>query len=1347
MLQLAGPLILQQLLQNIERGGELWLSGTLIAVLFVSDQLRNTLQNIYFHMAFRTGMHIKTGLISAIFAKSLRISAAVRGEMGIGKIVNLQSNDASKIWATAQFLHMLWSGPMQILMTIIALGFVLTPLPAFVGFVATIMFIPINIIVGKKMFRARMLLIRKTDSRVKLTSEVLQGIKAIKFYAWEDPYVARVTAVREEELRQIIRIGFLGLINMVIFLAGPIIVAAAAFVTYVGIGNQLTAGVAFPALALFNLLRFPIMMLPMILNQAINAKVAIGRLQAYFDSPEAEILPTHNPDEDLPNVAIELRDATFQWGSPPPNPDQGAGKVGPPGSARGPPSGPLTPAKDGLSKLERAVESATAALQRSETGRVPLSEKEQKARQKALRIEMKQQQKAEKRERKKEKKRMSRAGSTANGGSPPGGYPGTPGKGAAPALDHDKEKIPGFKIEELSVTVPRGALYVVVGEVGSGKTSLLMAMLKEMEQKQGTLSLSGSLAYTSQDPWIQNATLRANVLMGRPMDDDRYHTTLDACALEADLAQLSAADETEIGEKGVNLSGGQKHRVALARAVYADADIYLLDDPLSAVDAHVGQHLFNECLAGVLKDKTRVLVTHQLQFLSQADMILVMEKGKIAHHGTFEELKAAGVSFTKYEMADKKEDVEEGDEAGVGKGADGPASKSPIRGLVKSGSRTVLLAEKEKKEGSGGNLTGKEHRTTGGVKLAVYGIYFRAWGPFFLLPLLTVLAALIDRASSSAQQFWLAIWSAETERVAAFNKANPSNPITYDQWLYVGVYCALGMGSVVFTAVRTLFTVLGSNNASRNLSKMLLGHVVRLPMGFFDSQPLGRLLNRFTADLDAIDVALSQAVGSTITTLVSVLGALGIMIVASPLTAAPILLMGVVYWRIQRIYVTTSREVKRLDSISLSPIFSLFSETIQGLPTIRAFRKQDELRDRNLALLNTSNRAYWPHMTTNRWLSMRLETLGNFVTTFSSLVVVVIFPTSAGYAGLVISTSMTITGVLNWLVRQVSELEVAMNAVERVHEYHMLPTEAPAILPDHRPDDSWPAQGAIAFQDLQVRYRPGLDLVLKGLTVSIAPCEKIGVCGRTGCGKSTLMLSIYRILEAAGGSIRIDGLDISTIGLYDLRSKLALVPQDPVIFSGTVRSNLDPFDMFEEHQLWSALDQVKLDDPVRKMGGLDATIAESGGNLSVGQRQLLCMARALLRNAKILLLDEATSSVDNVTDSIIQETIRRAFVDCTVLTIAHRLHTIIDADKIMLLEAGELKEFASPAALLQKPDSHFTKLVDSTSKGASAQLRVLALEAEKARKEGKVLLPPPSTPGREENALPDTRRSDDEGED
>ncbi|KAL3155586.1 hypothetical protein ABBQ38_010843 [Trebouxia sp. C0009 RCD-2024] len=602
-----------------------------------------------------------------------------------------------------------------------------------------------------------------------------------------------------------------------------------------------------------------------------------------------------------------------------------------------------------------------------------------------------------------------------------------------------------------------------------------------------------------------------------------------------------------------------------------------------------------------------------------------------------------------------------------------------------------------------GVLVRAEERAVGRVDRRLYRTYLAAWGPFFAIPIFMVTMALTERGLQVGQNWWLSVWSNETTRLE-------KQGLHLNSGSYMALYFALGLVSLGVQGGRALLLVLGSFNASRRLHANLLAKVMRLPMAFFDSQPTGRLLNRFTKDTESVDTSVSYSVQSFMTCSISVFGAILVVTAVTPTIIVAIALLSIVYYRVQVYYIATSRELKRLDSLALSPIFGNFNESLQGLLTLRAFRKQHQFTSRNHALLDKSNRCWWPIQVVNRWLSVRLEMLGICIVFGAALFVGVLMPRNAGLAGLALTSALNLTGLMNWMVRQSTELEVNMNAVERVIEYTKLTPEKPPIIANHRPPPGWPSQGVVEAQDLVVRYREDLDPVLRNISFKTRPHEKIGVVGRTGGGKSTLMTSLYRIVEPCGGRIIIDDIDVSQLGLTDLRSRLALVPQDPVIFSGTVRANLDPFDAVGgDAYIWQALEQAGMADTIRQMaGGLDAVISEGGGNLSTGQRQLLCMARALLRRTKILVLDEATSNVDSSTDQLIQSTIRTAFKDCTVLTIAHRLNTIIDSDRIMVLDAGRLVEFDSPAALLKNPESVFSGLVAEASRDTKESANSIA---------------------------------------
>ncbi|GIL43241.1 hypothetical protein Vafri_1038 [Volvox africanus] len=1371
------PYLLELLLHHMGAGGSRGGSFGLAVAILVVAVLENFTVNWYFHILFRMSLHLKIALIDMIYDKSLRITSAVKSDMGTGTIVNLQSNDTAKLWSLVLYLHVIWNGPFQILVVMFLLVRIMNWGPSMAGLAVTVVIIPLTTLLGKALAKSRRDQIKYTDQRVKMCSEVITGIKAIKLYAWEVPYVDRIQDLREKELGQIKKTQALSMFNTAMFMSGPVLVGLAAFGTHTAMGYTLTASVAFPALALFNLLRFPIIMLPSQIMSLIQARVGLQRIQKFMEADE------------------------------------------------------MSHSAPGYTSLPSAAGSVTSLLSSGAGG----------------------------------------GGLGALGGIGPLGGVGPAGGSSAPLTIRDGTfswvATGDPVLKGVSLEVRRGQLVMVVGKVGSGKSSLLAALLGEMQRRSGSVRVVGSVAYTAQDPWIQNTTLRNNVLMGSDFDEEAYAATLQACALVADLELLPAGDASEIGEKGINLSGGQKHRVALARATYTAADIYILDDPLSAVDAHVGRHLFDECICGLLEDKTRLLVTHQLQYLPSADLVVVMSGGAVQHVGTYDDLVARGVDFHQFvketeeagKTEEKKsEEVETGakvktqllegiqqpsahkgrqeqeevdkavegvaeaagsalpgvDVAGAAAagggataaatsaagtaedfgGADGagatPATLDlPIRprGIVTgrraddddgddddgSGSNNVravlggssysfgalspgplspskpsrfgggslrrvgssmrqrgmsnlgvdalyelerrkLLETMAKKE-KDGKLIKVEDRAKGRVERSVYVAYLSSWSVAYLLPVAVVAFALGERGLQVLQNFVLSAWSNETAAAAEQHKRAHNKK-------YLSLYFTLGLVSIGVQLLRSFLLILGSIRASRILAKKLLDKVVRLPMSFFDQQPTGRLLNRFTKDVEALDVNVSGAVNSALSTFVTAILSVVVVVVVTPLAVVCFVPLFFVYYRVQQLYIASSRELKRLDSLAFSPIFQHFGESLGGLTTIRAFRKMEQFMDKNRANLNHSNRAYWPIQVVNRWLSVRLELMGALVVFSAATTVAVIFPRNAGLAGLAITSALNLTGIMNWMVRQTTELEVNMNSVERMVEYNRYNEEAAAVIEGSRPPKSWPSEGAISVKDLYVRYRPELEPVLHGLTFEISGREKIGVCGRTGCGKSTLMMTLYRLVEPSSGTIQIDGYDITAMGLYDLRSRLSLVPQDPVIFSGTVRSNLDPVGQFkagDDSEMWEALRRAGLDETIRAYDkALDAEIKEGGANMSVGQRQLLCMARALLRATRILVLDEATSNVDNSTDSLIQRTIRTAFKDCTVLTIAHRLHTIVDSDRILLLEAGQLGEFGPPAQLLRNPDSHFRSLVEETMRGGGATADVVAQAFQAANVDG-----------------------------
>uniref|UniRef100_A0A673B3B2 ABC-type glutathione-S-conjugate transporter n=1 Tax=Sphaeramia orbicularis TaxID=375764 RepID=A0A673B3B2_9TELE len=815
-------------------------------------------------------------------------------------------------------------------------------------------------------------------------------------------------------------------------------------------------------------------------------------------------------------------------------------------------------------------------------------------------------------------------------------------------------------LHSLNIKVEPGSIVAVVGHVGSGKSSLLSAMLGEMERRSGSACIKGSVAYVPQQAWILNASLKENVLFGGQRIESWYHRVMEACALLPDLDILPGGDGTEIGEKGLNLSGGQKQRVSLARAVYRKSDVYLLDDPLSAVDAHVGQHIFDRVIGpkGLLRDKTRVLVTNGISFLSKVDLVLVMEDGQISEMGSFKQLMDKRGAFATFIHTHSGRNYRE------------PATHRD-KGSRKSVSRlnwTVLVG-----------LTQVSCRPQ--VKLQMYSEYFRTLGRTFIVIILFLCG--FQQTASLAYSYWLSLWADDA----------PVNGTQTDHNLKLGVFALLGFTQGLSMFGTTLAVSLGGILASRYLHADLLQNVLHSPMSFFEVTPSGNLLNRFSKEIDAIDCMIPDGLKMMLGYLFKLLEVCIIVLLATPFTGLVLLPLTGLYILIQSFYVATSCQLRRLEAVSRSPIYTHFNETVQGAGIIRAFGEQQRFileADRHI---DNNQQAYFPRFVATRWLAVNLEFLGNLLVLAASLFSVYgRGKLSPGIVGLAVTHSLQVTGILSWIVRSWTDVENNIVSVERVKEYARTPKEAPWTVEGTLVPSSWPSSGSIQLEDFGLQYRKGLDWALKDISISIQDREKVGIVGRTGAGKSSLALGIFRILEAVKGRICIDGVNIAQLGLHELRSRLTIIPQDPVLFSGTLRMNLDPFETCSDQELWKALELSHLTSFVSTLPKkLDYQCSEGGENLSVGQRQLLCLARALLRKTRILVLDEATAAVDLQTDQLIQSTIRTQFEDCTVLTIAHRLNTIIDYSRVLVMDQGSIVEAGPPSELLRQ-QSHFYQM-------------------------------------------------------
>eukprot|EP00026_Physarum_polycephalum_P000614 Phypoly_transcript_00615.p1 GENE.Phypoly_transcript_00615~~Phypoly_transcript_00615.p1 ORF type:complete len:1444 (+),score=207.64 Phypoly_transcript_00615:19-4350(+) len=1145
---MSAPIILYFIIKYLEDKdatvlmGLVWVAA--IALVLLCQSLG---ANLCSFTVTRIANQVRAATTGIVYRKAVRVSSAGKSQFTAGEIQNYQSVDANRIAVLIPLYHLAWSAPLQIIIALTMMSRFLG-IATLAGAGVALFMIPLSSFASGRMLRYQKGLVVFRDKRIRIISEMLSGIRLIKFFNWENFFAERVLTVRETEINQQKKSSYAGAVMFFFVNNAPLLVALATFTTYVLLGNQLNPQITFTALSFIYTLRVPIGFIPMMIGGIVESKLSINRIQRFLmaedmDTTSIEKVPL--PDRDV----IQVINASFKW-----------------------------------SKEAQAD-----------------------------------------------------------------------------------------TLSEINFTVKKGELVAVVGTVGSGKSSLMSALLGEMHKTGGRVLLNGSVAYVPQQAWMQNATLRANILFGKQFVEAKYRHCIDCCELMPDIHILPNRDMTEIGEKGINLSGGQKQRISLARAMYQNADIYLFDSPLSAVDAHVGSAIFENMILGGLSNTARIFVTHQLDILNRVDKIIVMHDGKIAEMGTYPELMAAGKCFA--ELVQKH--VVDQDQAHAK--AEEQESEAPQKKKANGASASAGA------KASDGKLIEQEERKEGAISWRVYQTYLKSAG--YGAAATTLFLFVIEAITAFAADGWLAIW------------ANSPNPASYYKFVYLGIGAAIFM----LTMCRALMYVHTTITAARTLHNTLLSRIIRVPMSFFDTTPIGRVINRFSRDQASVDAVLPTALSPALNTGLACVAIITVISVVTPYFLVPLLPIAYMMYFLHQYYMSSLREMQRLDSISRSPIYALFSETLNGIATIRSYEMlpafifdNDYKIDRNMKALFVVNGIA-------RWFAIRLELICNCIVTLAALFCILQKDTiPPSLAGLSISYAMTLIGTLSYLIKQSVDVETNIISVERIVEYQNLPLEGSHEVSEVSTSSSWPEYGGIEIKNLKVRYREGLDLVLSGVNASIKPHEKIGIVGRTGAGKSSLFLALFRMVEAYKGTIIIDGINIAKIGLAILRSRLAIIPQDPVLFTGTIRSNLDPFDNFQDTEIWDVLEGIQLKSAIEKMPNkLDSLVVENGDNFSVGQRQLFCLGRALLRKAKILLMDEATASVDIETDALIQKTIREKCKDVTVLTIAHRINTILDSDRVMVLDKGQVIEFDTPTNLSSNPNSIFYSLLQESRKNSS----------------------------------------------
>ncbi|KAJ3584312.1 hypothetical protein NHX12_014808 [Muraenolepis orangiensis] len=1100
--------------------------------------------HLFFFKLQSNGMRIRVALSHMIYKKALRLSSSATAQTTTGQIVNLLSTDVNKFDELPIFLHYLWAGPLNVVVVVALLWSVIGP-SCLAGCVVLLFLMPLQSLSGKLFSKFSREMAVLTDSRILTMNEVVSGIRIIKMYAWEKPFAALVSTVRQEEVSKVMNGSYLRAFNMAFSFSASKLIVFITFSIYVTLGNIITASRVFYTVALYNSLRLTAtLFFPTAIEKLFECRVSVQRIQTFLMLEDVKTQhAVLNKDQE---PSVDIQDLICYWDT---NQDM-------------------------------------------------------------------------------------------------------------PSL------------QNISLTVKAQQLLAVIGTVGAGKSSLLSAILGELPHN-GVLKVKGQLTYASQQPWVFPGTIRSNILFGKEMNPSKYDHVIRACALKRDMELLPDGDMTLIGDRGATLSGGQKARVNLARAVYQDADIYLLDDPLSAVDA---------------ENKPRILVTHQLQFLKVADQILVLKEGG------YTELQESGLDFTS--LLKKQE---EDDQQAMAEVFARTRSLSSTSTPSLSDAADLLPAEAVQ-TAEAVHTMAEESRVEGTVGLSLYYKYLRAGAHVLILVVVVVLN--IAAQGAYVLQDWTKQQAMLTDNSTSIQNdtTTPTADGELDLNFYLGVYGGLTAAVLTFGYMRSLLL-------------FIVAAVLRTPLLFFDNNPVGRVLNRFAKDIGQMDSMLPKSIVDCIQVTMQVFGVIIVTAVVIPwilLLVFPLLL---VFLFICRYFLQTSRSVKRLEATSRSPIFSHLSSTLQGLWTIRAFRAQERFQNLFEAHLDLHSECWFMYLATSRWFAMRLDAMCAIfisITTFSC--VLLRDSLGAGEVGLALTYSITLMEMFQWGVRQSAEIETMMTSVERVVEYTELPSEAPWET-QKRPPPDWPSQGLITFDGVDFSYSPDGPLVLRDMKATFLPREKVGIVGRTGAGKSSLVSALFRLAEPQG-KIYVDGILTSEIGLHDLRRKMSIIPQDPVLFTGTMRKNLDPFSQHSEEELWNALQEVQLKSVVEELPGkMEMVLAESGANFSVGQRQLVCLARAILRKNRVLIIDEATANVDPRTDGLIQKTIRDKFRDCTVLTIAHRLNTIIDSDRILVLDAGEIHAYDEPHTLLQDPKGIFSKMVQQTGKQEAADLRASAKQA------------------------------------
>lgn len=1206
----------------------------------------------------RVCVRMKAIIIAEVYAKALRRKVTVTeddveaefeevaenksdGKEGkktaeLGAIINLMAIDAFKVSEICGYLHYFVSSILMICICVTLL-YRLLGWPALVGSFLIIALLPLNYKIARWVASLQKRGLEITDRRIQKLNETFLSIRIIKFFAWEEQFLKSVMDIRAEELRVLTyRLMVWALGGMVWFIT-PTLITLISFYCYTIIDkNPLTPPIAFTSLSLFTLLRAPLDQLSDMTSFVIQSKVSLDRVSDFLDEAETSKYDQLGQPQTASTPYIGFKNASFLWNA------------------------------------------------KSESN---------------------------------------------------------------------------FKLRDLDVTFKEGKLNVVIGSTGSGKSSLLLALLGEMDLLDGNVYLPGaiprdelvvdpqtglteSVAYCSQTPWLLNETIRNNIVFALAFNEERYDKVVQACGLARDFEILSAGDSTEVGEKGITLSGGQKQRVSLARALYSNSRHLLLDDCLSAVDSHTALWIYENCISGPLMEgRTCILVSHNVALTVQkAEWVVVMDNGRVKSQGSPLDLLDSGDlgddDLVKLSVITLRQQSATNLETLDDKNAQMKAKADVIEKKLKA----IAQDSPEDAKKTDGKLVEEESKAEGVVGMDVYLCYAKYLGGWKTWVVIFA-AFLASQGVYMFQSWWLRTWSLLSKVTESLNILNvistskfadstgfsklstanvraffgysimgsvlKANGIEHGTLFYILIYAVIGFLYAFTASSRLVIVFLCGIKASNTIFKDVMENILHARLRFFDKTPLGRIMNRFSKDIEAVDQEITPFAEGVFIFIVQCVSTLVLISLITPGFLIFAFVIVFLYYLVGTFYISLSRELKRYESITKSPIHQHFSESLSGVATIRAYGVEGRFMKQNLAAIDNNNRPFFYLWVANRWLSFRVDAVGCMVMLFAGIFVLLsVGRIDAGLAGLSLSYAISFSESALWIVRLYANVEMNMNSVERLQEYLEVEQEPPYEIKETEPEPNWPDRGVISVNDVSLRYAPELPRVIKNVTFEVELNHKVGIVGRTGAGKSTIITAFFRFLDPETGSIKIDGIDISKIGLRNLRRAITIIPQDPTLFTGTIRSNLDPFEHYSDQQIFEALRRVNLiavgetptdlDENQNKFFNLSSPITEGGGNLSQGERQLVCLARSLLKNPKVILLDEATSSIDYKSDAAIQQTIRDEFSNSTILTIAHRLRTIIDYDKILVMDAGRVVEYENPYVLITDKDSLFYSMCENS---------------------------------------------------